>query len=347
MISEQDRQMAVNMIDDAMQAGALQSRACEVVGISSRTYQRWQRDGYIDRRQCVEKQPFNKLSQSERQAIIEVCNSKEFRSQSPKQIVPTLADRGVYLASESSFYRILRSENMMHHRGRTNPPVHEKPTPYVATEANQVWSWDITYLASNVKGVFFYLYLFMDVYSRKIVGWEVYEDESSDQAAQVLRKTRIAESIVPDHKIVLHSDNGSPMKGATMLATMQKMGVVPSFSRPSVSNDNPFSESLFKTLKYVPSYPVKPFENIDQARQWVKQFVYWYNHSHSHSGIKYVTPVQRHTGTDVEILMGRKKVYESAKKLNPERWSGKIRNWEHVGVVKLNPGKIQTEKKAA
>ena len=128
-------------------------------------------------------------------------------------------------------------------------------------------------MANEIKGVFFYLYLFMDIYSRKVIGWEMYENESSEQAAEVLRKARIAEAIPFNQELVLHSDNGGPIKGATMLATLLKLGVVPSFIRPSVSNDNPYSESSFKTLKYTPAYPSKPFANLDEARQSVMSFV--------------------------------------------------------------------------
>lgn len=341
--------MAMELIDEARGQGSRQTRACEVVGIDSRTYQRWQSAGLKDRRQGVEKKPpANKLDDRERQAIITVCNTDEFRSQPPKQIVPTLADRGIYLASESTFYRVLRAEDMLHHRGRARQPTTSaKPRVCVAKAPNQVWSWDITYLASSVKGMFFYLYLFMDIYSRKIVGWEVYDNESSEQSAQVLRKTRFAEAIAPGQEVILHSDNGSPMKGATMLATMQKLGVVPSFSRPSVSNDNAYSEALFKTLKYVPGYPTKPFEDIEEAREWVMQFVQWYNHSHRHSGLKYVTPAQRHDSRDIEILAQRKRVYEAAKERHPQRWSGNIRNWEHEPVVCLNPMRDSAVEKAA
>ena len=342
--------MAILLINESMNQGARQKQACEVVGISSRTLQHWRQAGTQDQRQQVKKTPANKLSDQERAAILEVCNSEEFKSQAPNQIVPTLADRGLYMASESSFYRILRDADQLQHRGRTAPANKTKPDPFTADGPNQLWSWDITYLAQNVKGVFFYLYLFMDIYSRKIVGWEVYENESSEQAADVLRKTRLAEAISSQQKVVLHSDNGSPMKGATMLATMQKLGIVPSFSRPSVSNDNPYSESLFKTLKYTPLYPSKPFESLDEARQWVATFVKWYNHSHRHSGIKYVTPVQRHQGEDLAILKQRKRVYEDAKKQNPERWSGKTRNWDHESLVRLNPvneQQLKTEMKQA
>ena len=344
--------MAIQLINEAVRQGARVKAACEIVGISRRTLQNWQRVGLQDQRQQIKKTPANKLSEQERAAILDVCNSEEFNSRAPKQIVPALADRGQYIASESSFYRILRDADQLHHRGHTAAPANKtRPKPYTANGPNQVWTWDITYLASTVKGIFFYLYLFMDIYSRKIVGWEVYENQTAEQAAEVLRKTRLAEAISSQQAVVLHSDNGGPMKGATMLATMQKLGVIPSFSRPCVSNDNPFSESLFRTLKYTPCYPSKPFESVDQARQWVDSFVQWYNHSHKHSGIKYVTPAQRHQGEDIAILAQRKQVYEKAKKQHPERWSGDTRNWEHESIVRLNPVNEQQQetemKKAA
>ncbi len=337
--------MAIDSITEAQNNGARQHKACEVIGITSRTLQNWSFVGSNDRRKTVGKKPVNKLSEKEIDAILSICNNKEFSSLSPKQIVPILADRGIFMASESSFYRILRNANQLHHRGRTAKPKSSlRPYPYIATGPNQVWTWDITYLASNVKGRFYYLYLFMDIYSRKIVGWEIYKNESSEQAADVLSKSRLAEALPLNHNLVLHSDNGSPMKGATMLATMQKLGIMPSFSRPSVSNDNPFSESLFKTLKYVPRFPSKPFGSLEKARQWVDKFSRWYNQFHRHSGLKFVTPIQRHNGKDLEILKRREKVYEKAKKKNPERWSGKTRNWNHEPIVKLNPVNEQNQK---
>ena len=330
--------MAIESIAIAVLHGARQKPACEIIGITTRTLQYWRIGGVTDQRQIVKKEPANRLSEQERKNILAVCNSEEFRNLPPKQIVPALADRGVFLASESSFYRFLRQADQLNHRGRSAKPMaKERPEPYVAKDSNQVWSWDITYLSSNIRGKFYYLYLFMDIYSRKIVGWEVYANESAEQAAEVLRKARFAETLPLNHELVLHSDNGGPMKGATMLATMQKMGVVPSFSRPSVSNDNPFSESLFKTLKYVPTYPTKPFESLDAARRWVASFCTWYNHSHLHSGLKFVTPSQRHDGKDIVILEQRKCVYEEAKKMHPERWSGTTRNWDHEATVELNP----------
>ena len=204
-------------------------------------------------------------------------------------------------------------------------------------------------MPTAVKGIFLYLYLVMDIYSRKIVGWQVYEEESSALAGELMTDICQREGVFPD-QVILHSDNGSPMKGATLLATLQELGVIPSFSRPSVSNDNPYSESLFRTLKYRPEYPDRPFFDLLAARTWVQGFVDWYNHEHLHSAINFVTPEQRHKGLDVRILAQRKQVYEQAKSKHPERWSGDIRNWEPVGEVYLNPEKKQPEtegKKAA
>lgn len=334
--------MAIELITHASANGARKREACDIVGISVRTFQRWETEKEVgDQRKIAAKSPTNKLSKEEKAQILAVCNQEEFRSLPPKQIIPILADKGLYIASESSFYRVLRESGQLHHRGQSaapkKPPV--RPAPCVATGENQVWSWDITYLHTAIRGRYFYLYLFMDIYSRKVVGWEVHEVESSELAADVLRKTRFAEKIQPNQKVILHSDNGSPMKGATMLATMQKLGVVPSFSRPAVSNDNPYSEALFKTLKYTPIYPTNPFENLDEARTWVQTFVCWYNTEHRHSGLKYVTPEQKHTGQDSELLEKRRQVYEEAKRKRPDRWSSNTRDWSHEPIVFLNPMK--------
>jgi len=336
----------IALTDDACRAGARLSRACAVLAISERTLQRWREDGSVKtdgRKQAgAGRTPANMLSEHEREAILELANGPEFAHLPPSQIVPALADQGRYIASESSLYRVLREAKQLAHRGKAKPATRQRPKPLQADAPNQLWSWDITYLASTVKGVYFYLYLLMDVFSRKIVGWEVYGSESADQAAQVFRKTYLREGIAAD-ALVLHSDNGSPMKGATMLATLEKLGVMPSFSRPSVSDDNPYSEALFKTLKYRPDFPDKPFEDLDEARTWVPRFVHWYNEIHHHSGLRFVTPGQRHRGEDSAILEQRHRLYEAAKALNPARWSGSTRNWEPEGIVYLNPGKPATE----
>ena len=342
----EDRQIAVDLIDEAVCAGARCFKACMVLEINVRTLQRWKKAflesaSLADRRKgsAANRTQANKLSIEEREAILLMCNEAEYQSLPPSQIVPRLADKGQYMASESSFYRVLREADLVHQRGRSNPPrTVPKPQGFKATGPNQLWSWDITYLASSIRGSFYRLYLVLDIFSRKIVGWEVHERESADHASALIRKACLAEGIHWDG-LVLHADNGGPMKGATMLATLQNLGIVPSFSRPSVSDDNPYSESMFRTLKYTPAYPSKPFVSIEAARQWVHSFVRWYNEEHRHSAIRYVTPSQRHRGEDNDLLERRKAVYEAARRQNPQRWSGKTRNWNPVEEVWLNPPK--------
>lgn len=342
MTSLSMRLTLIELVDQAMLAGARKSKACQVIEMDVRTLQRWQRDKTQgDLRPLRLQTPKNALSQEERAKVLDVLNSVEFGHLPPGQVVPKLADKGIYLASESTMYRALRAAGQLKHR-RGERPVqpHAKPEGFSATGPNQVYSWDITYLPSTVRGMYFYLYAFMDIYSRKLVGWQVYERESSELASEVLHDICLREQIAPQ-QLVLHSDNGSPMKGASMLAMLNTLGVTPSLSRPAVSNDNPYSESVFRTLKYRPNYPKKPFGNLTEARQWVEQFVQWYNHDHQHSATGFVTPSQRHAGQDVVILKQREDVYARAKAINPKRWSGTTRNWKPVTVVHLNPDKSE------
>jgi len=340
MISAPDRRQAVELIEEARAAGATTKRACEELKISLRSYQRWtEADGIKEdgRPGAQRPEPANKLTTQEREKILDICNQETYRSLPPSQIVPALADKGLYIASEASFYRVLKEAGQLHHRGKAQAPRKvSKPKGYKATGPNQLWSWDITFLATTITGMFYRLYLVMDIYSRKIVGWEIHDRETAEHASTLLRKACLAEGI-SEHGLVLHSDNGSPMKGATMLATLQRLGVVPSFSRPSVSNDNPYSESLFGTMKYRPAFPSKPFESLEAAREWVHTFVCWYNEAHRHSGIQFVTPAERHSGAAHEVLEKRKAIYEAARQLHPERWSSATRNWSPAGEVWLNP----------
>ena len=335
----EEKQRIIELVTQACQSGARQSLACDITGITAKTFQRWTaRENLADGRSTVKRTPTNKLSEFERKQIIAIANEEQYASLPPSQIVPLLADEGRYIASESSFYRILKAEGQLTHRQASKVRKATKPKALVATAPNQVYSWDITYLPTQVKGMFLYLYLMMDVYSRKIVGWQVHDCECSQHAANLLIDVCRAEQ-VSRSQVTLHSDNGSPMKGAIMLATLQQLGVIPSFSRPSVSNDNAYSESLFKTLKYRPEYPRAKFVSLDAARRWVSDFVDWYNYEHQHSAIKFVTPVQRHEGKDTFILQQRHKVYQQAYAKNPSRWSGNTRNWEPVKEVSLNPDK--------
>ena len=329
----------MSLVAEAVEAGARQERAADVLGLRARTLQRWRTQdaekGGEDRRWGPLSEPANKLSSEERESVVETANSPEYRDLSPKQIVPRLADKGQYLASESTVYRMLREEKQMKHRERSRPPTSRRPQEHVATGPNQVWAWDITYLPGPVRGRFFFLYLILDVWSRKVVGWAVHAEENATHASQLFLRSCYSLDLDPNG-LVLHSDNGGPMKGSTMLATLQWLGVVASFSRPRVSDDNAFAEAIFRTLKYCPEYPSRPFASLDEAIAWVGAFVGWYNTQHLHSAIRYVTPDDRHFGREEAILANRQRVYEEARRRKPERWSGSVRDWSPVEAVHLN-----------
>lgn len=336
--------MVIDLVDEAMAAGARQAPACAILNVASTTVQRWrqQRVG-VDLRAGPKSEPGNKLSPSERKKVLDTLNEKQWRDLSPKQIVPALADMGIYLGSESTMYRLMRELGQNQHREASKPRQRKKPRSLEANRPNQVWSWDITYLKSSILGKFFYLYLIIDIWSRKIVGWNVHETEDSYLASALISAACLEHGVDCD-SLTLHSDNGGPMKGATMLATLQVLGIMPSFSRPSVSNDNPYSESLFRTAKYRPWYPSRPFSSLEDAKAWVTRFVEWYDEEHLHSGITFVTPGQRHRGEDLALLEKRHLLSLKARKAHPERWSGKTRNWSPVMNVTLNPQSRRSQK---
>ena len=358
------RRTLLALIDAARSAGARLARACAVVGLSVRSVERWAQDargapcttasdsalatpdvpvatsGAGDRRVAGLRRPCtppNKLSATEVARAMALINSAPFAHLPPSQIVPRLADRGLYIASESTLYRLLRQRGQLAHRRaeRVGKPRH-KPRALVAHGVNEVFCWDITYLPSRVVGQFFYLYLFIDLFSRKIVGWQVFERECAGLAADLVADICAREGVLPG-RLTLHSDNGSPMKGETMLHTLQRLGVAASRSRPSVSNDNPFSESCFRTLKYRPECPVRPFDSVNAARLWTDTLVRWYNHEHRHCNINFVTPAERHAGLDHDLLIKRDALYREARAKRPERWSKNTRNWDRVASVNLNP----------
>ncbi len=335
--------MILGLVHEAVESGARQDKACEQLDISPRALQRWKKAGIgDDLRTGPQSAPKNKLTEQERKKIVEIANLPEHRDLSPKQIVPKLADEGRYVASESSFYRVLRAESQVHHRERSSPAAHARPRELRATKPNQVWTWDITYLLSLVKGVYFYLHLVLDVYSRKIVGWAVHDEESGEHGAELITAACRREGVQRD-QVVLHQDNGAPMKCGTFKALVELLGVAMSFSRPHVSDDNPFIESLFRTLKYRPEYPDRPFESRDQAEAFITRFVHWYNTKHFHGNIRFVTPPERHAGHDREVLARRADVYARARARRPERWSKSTRNWSPVEEVALNPAATTAE----
>ena len=331
----------IELIQEAVQSGARLHKACEEAQIALRTYRRWYQAGNVQadqRPEAPRPTPMNKLSEQEQQHILQVCNLALYVDLPPTQIVPALMDQGVYVASESSFYRVLKNAGQLHHRGKARAPQrYTALSTHIARGSCEVWCWDITYCASQVRGQFFYLYMFMDMYSRKLVGYEVYEEESGEHAVSVLQRSFLSEKCF-NKPLVLHSDNGAPMKSQTLKIKLEELGVLSSYSRPRVSNDNAYAESVFRTLKYRPQWPSSGFKDLNQVRQWVERFVHWYNHEHKHSKIRFVTPQQRHEGQEQQILDQRKVVLEAAKQKTPSRWGGReVRNCEAVGAAFLNP----------
>lgn len=243
---------------------------------------------------------------------------------------------------------MLREALRQHDRGRAKTrQKRAKPDEFVATGPNQCWCWDFTWSKSPVKGMFYYLYLVIDVFSRKVTAWDVYETECGELASQLMRRGVMAESCA-DTLICLHSDNGSIQKSSTLRATLEWLNVSLSFSRPRVSNDNAYPEAFFRTTKYRPDFPYKGFASLEAARSWCSEFVHWYNEVHKHSSLKFVTPGQRHRGEDIAILENRYVLYREAKRDNPKRWSGATRNWTRQESVTLNPdNKLEKMKHAA
>ena len=329
MTSPSDRLNAISLIDEANRAGARLKVAARELGLSIRTYQRWKKEGEgtKDRRPYSTRgKPSFALDAKERQEILDTLHKEEFSSLPPSQVVPILADRGIYLASESTFYRLLRQQQENTRRGRAKAATKRGVPSHFAKSPLEIWVTDISWLRGPAHGVFYYLYFVMDLYSRKIVGYEVYESESSKQLADVVMRATLLEG--GNAPKILHSDNGSPMKGSSLLELCYNLGITTTNSRPRVSDDNPHIESLFRTTKYWPGYPYGGFANISDSRIWVEKFVNYYNSSHRHSSLKFVTPNECHQGTHIEILQSRHNIYQDARAKNPKRWfSSKLRDW--------------------
>lgn len=330
--------MIVELIDEAVAAGAGHGKACHVVGLAPTTINRWRlKPAAEDARRGPKTRPRNALSEQEQSEVVAMMNAAEHSSMSPDALVPYLATLGVYLASQSTFYRIARAAKLLSARGRARRRSHQRPREFVAKGPNEVWAWDITFLPTTVRGRFLKLYVVIDVWSRMIIGAEVHEHEDAALAAALVERCCIEQGVRRD-QLVLHADNGGAMKGNTMLAKLQQLGVMPSFSRPHVSDDNAFAESVMRTIKYSPAYPQQAFADLEEARAWVASFLAWYNEQHLHSGIRFVSPGQRHRGEDVAILAHRHAVYIAARERHPERWTtGKTRNWTRPETVILNP----------
>ena len=334
MIPAEDRKLAVELIEEAVESRARLFKACEVLKISTATFYRWKNGGGIDKRKGAAKRVVGKLTEGEKQNIINVACEDRFKDKTPYEIVAILLDEGIYLASVSTFYRILREAGLIHYRGNSRPGhQHARPDELKATGPDQVYSWDITWLPTYIRGQSLFAYMIIDVWSRKIVCWEIHTRESVEIAEAMFKRLSREKDL---ENVCLHSDNGSPMRGSMLLVTLHQLGVLPSFSRPRVSNDNPFIESFFKTVKFTPGYPGR-FQDIQSAREWMADFVDWYNNEHRHSGIGYITPEQRHSGQVKKIMSFRNDVMDKARVTHPERFSGEPVRWSEYPVVYLNP----------
>lgn len=334
LIPESSRIDAVVLIQEAQESGARLSKACEALKISISTFERWRKGNLVDMRKGAFKHVPRKLTKEERQEIIDICCSLEYKDLNPYRIHASLLDKGIYLGSESSFYRVLRSEGLVRHRGNSRPGTsHNKPPELIATGPNQVWTWDITWLYSHVRGIFFYAYTIIDIWDRSIVNWAIH-DREDDEFATELFKIAFEKTGYPN--VFVHSDNGNPMKGMSLLALFYELGISNSYSRPRVSDDNPFIESWFKTLKTSAKYPGK-FKTISDARFWFASFVDGYNNGHSHSGLQYMTPAQVRTGQYERIAQNRNQTMRDAQKKNPLRWSNGVKQIQQKHTVCLNP----------
>lgn len=336
-----------------MHLGLSQEKAAEAIGLTGRTFRNWKHapegDGRLDRKDFTSPLQFAK---EEKDRIIErFCQLDVCDLSLPQAFYKLLDEEGLYLCSLSTLYRIFREAKLMGKRTPTRAArLRSKPTSYSAGGPNEVWTWDITYLrTSRYTGMFYYAYVIVDIYSRAIISARVYSADNAQFAAGFLKDAFEKNGIAPG-QLVVHSDNGSSMKADKTLAVLASHDVQFSHSRPRVSNDNPYSESLFRTLKYSGEYlyPRDGFEDIAHAQRWIDGFVEYYNEYHRHRGIRMVTPGSRHRGEDKEILRRRARTMEQARKLNPNRWvQGRTLDCSPINAVYLNPDNGQLEEASA
>ena len=262
--------------------------------------------------------PPRALSQIEKETVHKVLNSERFQDSPPRQVYATLLDEGVYHCSISTMYRILHEHDQVHERrDQRQHPAYTKPE-LLATASNQLWSWDITKLKGPAKWIYYYLYVILDVFSRYAVGWLIAEHESAALAEQLIAESCRKQKIDPD-QLTLHSDRGPSMTSKTVAQLLADLGVAKTHSRPYTANDNPFSESQFKTMKYRPDYPDR-FGGLVDSRAWTRPFFDWYNNEHRHSSLGLMTPAMVHYGRAAEVTVQRRAILKAAYETHPERF---------------------------
>lgn len=300
--------------------------ACKAFGVNPRTFRhrRQAREGQLPPRKAGAKRPRSPhpaaLTTKEKLKILDALCSERFCDLAPAQVFNTLLDKGSYLCSVRQMYRLLEDHGLLRERRRGGHARRgEYPTPHLETSRpNQCWTWDITRLPGPTRGVFYYLYTIIDIFSREVVGWTVATRESEAIACELISRTCMQQEITPE-QLTLHADRGAPMTARSMTELLDELGIHKSHSRPRVSNDNPYSEAQFKTMKYRPDYPQR-FSSIQAARSWCRNFFDWYSHSHYHSGIGYLRPADVHAGRHHEILKRRQVVLDQAQAAHPERF---------------------------
>jgi putative transposase len=291
--------------------------ACEVLGASRATVYRRRRPPAPRPARPRASSP-RALSSEERSTVLTTLDSERFSEKAPAEVHAILLDEGRYLCSPRTMYRILAEHDQVRERrNQRRHPVYAKPE-LLATGPNQVWSWDITKLRGPTKGSHFSLYVILDVFSRCAVGWRVAPSESAAVAEHLVRETCRKHQIEPG-QLVVHADRGSPMTSKSLAILLVDLGVAQSHSRPQVSNDNPYSEAQFKTLKYCPQFPER-FGSLQDARKFCREFFEWYNNDHRHSGIGMLTPAVVHSGLGQAVLARRREILEAAYAQHPERF---------------------------
>lgn len=288
---------------------------CKTLGISRPSYYRSGKPKGADRRR-----PPRKLTASERADVLSVLNSERYQDEAVPTVYAKLLDQGQYLCSQRTMYRILKTERQVRQRRHEREhPVYQKPE-LLATGPNQVWSWDITKIKGPKSWIFYDLYVVIDIFSRYVVSWSITEYESGEQARALIGAACAREGIVRN-QLTVHSDRGRAMRSKCLADLLGQLGVGRSFNRPHVSNDNPYSESHFKTLKYRPDYPER-FGSIEDATSHMRAFFQWYNTEHRHSGIAMMTPLEVHAGRSDEVSLKRQAVLDAAYAAHPERFAG-------------------------
>jgi putative transposase len=319
----------------APQVGA--TAGCRALGVPRASWYRHHRPAAVAFGPKPRRKPSPRaLTPLERQTVLDVLNEPQFQDKAPGEVHATLLDQGRYLCSERTMYRILAAnEQVRERRKQLRHPEYTKPE-LLATGPNQVWSWDITKLKGPEKWTYFYLYVILDIFSRYVVGWMVALGESAGLAKQLIAETCEKEGILPD-SLTIHADRGSAMTSLAVAQLLANLGVTKTHSRPHVSDDNPYSESQFKTLKYRPDFP-KRFACLATALAHCREFFPWYNHEHRHAGIALLTPADLHSGRGAEVLAARGLVLVAAYSRNPERFvNGRPKAGKVPDAAWINP----------